>query len=142
MQRLKDSKLGTRLALESATLATVVATGLMILADHLSDRHHALHESYSIITAQLAQSATEYVVNKDRLGLQALLQDVVSELPALVESYRHDGDFDVTRTRELTDRCFRMASGAGEDLAQTLTSIDDAAGGSAPDASVTETLGQ
>ncbi|QFU75033.1 hypothetical protein EY643_04880 [Halioglobus maricola] len=74
-------------------------------------------------------------------SLKLLMDDVVNELPALVASYKDGTSFDVTRTRELTDRCFRMASGAGEDLAGALPQIDDQAAGSSSDASVSEPLG-
>ncbi|AQA19729.1 hypothetical protein BST95_17245 [Halioglobus japonicus] len=74
-------------------------------------------------------------------SLKLLMDDVVNELPVLVASYKDGTSFDVTRTRELTDRCFRMASGAGEDLAGTLPQIDDQASASASDSSVVEPLG-
>ncbi|KZX59450.1 hypothetical protein A3709_14230 [Halioglobus sp. HI00S01] len=74
-------------------------------------------------------------------SLKLLMDEVVNELPVLVASYKDGTSFDVTRTRELTDRCFRMASGAGEDLAGTLPQIDDQASASASDSSVVEPLG-
>lgn len=75
-------------------------------------------------------------------ALQSLLTDVVNELPALVDSYREEQGFDAGRTRELTDRCFRMASGSGDDLANELAQLDEPAGGGVNDAAVSETLGQ
>ena len=51
--------------------------------------------------------------------LENLLGDVVSALPALVQSYKDPGEFDDSLTRELTNRCFRAAEsieGLAEDL--------------------------
>ncbi len=71
--------------------------------------------------------------------LVQLLGDVVSELPALVQSYKDPGEFDASLARELTNRCFRAAEsieGLAEDLPDdepadnTLTTTD--ADGSEP----------
>jgi hypothetical protein len=75
------------------------------------------------------------------IDLQVLVDEVVRELPDLVMSYREDTAFDVNRVRELTDRCFRMAGVAGEDLAGDLARIDKQASGGAEGVSVSETLG-
>lgn len=74
-------------------------------------------------------------------GLQSLLQDVVQELPQLVLSYKEENGFDPTRTRELTDNCFRMANGSGVDLTQGMPQIEEQIHGGASDASVSEPLG-
>lgn len=57
--------------------------------------------------------------------LQHLLKDVVVALPALVASFRDPKGFDVTATRELTNRCFRMAETGADDLASDLPQLDD-----------------
>ncbi|TGD74011.1 hypothetical protein E4634_07675 [Mangrovimicrobium sediminis] len=65
--------------------------------------------------------------------LVKLVEDVVQALPGLIASYKDGTEFDVQRVRELTDRCFRMAEGAGEDLAEGMPQIDDASSsGAAP----------
>jgi len=75
-------------------------------------------------------------------GLQGLLQEVVNALPALVTSYKEQSDWDPAHVRELTDRAFRLAEGANEDLAQGLTQVEEQVHGGASDAPVSETLGQ
>lgn len=75
-------------------------------------------------------------------NLQSLIREVVAELPGLVGSYRDATDFDVSRVRDLTDRCFRLASGAGEDLAQSLPEIEEQVHGAANGTSVSDNLGQ
>ena len=75
-------------------------------------------------------------------GLQVLLVDVIRELPAVVMSYKDASDWDAASVRELTDRAFRMAEGAGEDLAEGMPEMDDQVPGGAPDAPVSENLGQ
>lgn len=74
--------------------------------------------------------------------LDGLVAEVVRELPGLVMSYKQDTGFNVSKVRELTDRCFRMADGAGEDLAGDLSRVDELVRGGAEGASVSETLGQ
>ena len=75
-------------------------------------------------------------------GLQVLLVDVIRELPAVVTSYKDASDWDAASVRELTDRAFRMAEGAGEDLAEGMPEMDEQVHGGAPDAPVSENLGQ
>ncbi|TXS93720.1 hypothetical protein FV139_08750 [Parahaliea maris] len=58
--------------------------------------------------------------------LQALLRDVVDALPGLVASFGDAAGFDVTTTRELTNRCFRMAENGVDDLASDMPQLDDA----------------
>ncbi|RLQ23784.1 hypothetical protein DWB85_01125 [Seongchinamella sediminis] len=74
--------------------------------------------------------------------LRALLNDVVACLPDLVMSYREGNAWDPAHVRELTDRAFRMAEVGAEDLAQGLVQVEDNVHGGAPDAPVSETLGQ
>lgn len=74
--------------------------------------------------------------------LQVLVDEVVRELPELVMSYKQDTGFNVDRVRELTDRCFRMASGTGEHLASDLSQVEGQVHGSAEGVPVSETLGQ
>ncbi len=74
--------------------------------------------------------------------LQVLMDEVVRELPDLVNSYKEATAFDVARVRELTERCFRAASGAGEDLARDLPRADDHLAGDTTSGSTPETLGQ
>lgn len=59
--------------------------------------------------------------------VQALLAEVVDELPKLVESYQKADGFDVTTTRDLTNKCFRMASSGESDLASDLPQVDGTA---------------
>ncbi len=58
--------------------------------------------------------------------LQSLVADVIAELPALVTSYRKVEGLDATKTRELTNRCFRMAKAGEGDLAEGMSELDDA----------------
>ena len=57
--------------------------------------------------------------------LMQLLDDVVSALPELVQSYKDPGEFDASLTRELTNRCFRAAESI-EGLAEDLPDDDPA----------------
>jgi hypothetical protein len=78
------------------------------------------------------------------LKVQDLIDEVVAALPALVMSYKSDEGLDSATVRKLTNRCFRMAACAGDDLAQKLPQTDDSlcGVGSEPiDASLPETLG-
>ena len=72
--------------------------------------------------------------------LQVLVDEVVRELPDLVMSYKHDTGFNVDRVRQLTDRCFTMANGSGEDLASDLSQMEEQVQSGAENASVSETL--
>ena len=74
--------------------------------------------------------------------LRALLNDVVAGLPDLVMSYKEQNAWDPAHVRELTDRAFRMAESGAEDLAEGLSQVEDNVHGGAPDAPVSETLGQ
>lgn len=56
--------------------------------------------------------------------LQALLRDVISAMPALVESFSDPQGFDVANTRELTNRCFRMAETGADDLAAAMPAAE------------------
>ena len=75
-------------------------------------------------------------------SLRALLNDVVAGLPELVMSYKEESAWNPAHVRELTDRAFRMAESGTEDLAQGLSRVEDNVHGGAPDAPVSETLGQ
>ncbi len=75
-------------------------------------------------------------------AVQGLLQDVVRALPALIGSYKEAGDWDSAPVRELTDRAFRMAEDAGDDLAADLPEVDDQVHGGASGAPVSDNLGQ
>ncbi|WP_157976727.1 Hpt domain-containing protein [Parahaliea mediterranea] len=59
-------------------------------------------------------------------NLQALLRDVVNALPALVASFGESPGFDAATTRELTNRCFRMAETGADDLASDMPQLDEA----------------
>lgn len=74
-------------------------------------------------------------------ALVALVQDVVDALPDLIASYKDGTGFEVARVRELTDRCFRMAEGAGEDLAESMPQVDETPRGSGSGA-VSDELGR
>ncbi|MEM1112859.1 MAG: Hpt domain-containing protein [Pseudomonadota bacterium] len=56
--------------------------------------------------------------------LMGLVEEVIDGLPGLVGSYRDDKGLDVDCARDLTNRCFRMASCAGENLAEELTGAE------------------
>ncbi len=56
--------------------------------------------------------------------LQNLLKDVIAALPAVVASFSDPNGFDVHTTRELTNRCFRMAESGEDDLASDLPQLD------------------
>jgi len=58
-------------------------------------------------------------------NLQELLKNVVETLPALVASFREPGGFDVTSTRALTNRCFRMAETGVDDLASDMPQLEE-----------------
>ena len=75
-------------------------------------------------------------------AVQNLLQEVVRELPGLIGSYKEAGDWDCAPVRELTDRAFRMAEGAGDDLAAGMPEVDDRVHGGASGAPVSDNLGQ
>ncbi|MEH6585430.1 MAG: Hpt domain-containing protein [Halioglobus sp.] len=75
-------------------------------------------------------------------NLRGLLNDVVKALPALVMSYKEQSAWDPAHVRELTDRAFRMAEGAGNDLAEGLSQVEEKVHAGASDAPVSETLGQ
>ena len=66
-------------------------------------------------------------------ALAGLLQDVADALPGMIAAYKDGSAFDVSGVRELTDKCFRMAEGAGADLAETMPHVDSSAGGAVSD---------
>ncbi|MEH6568911.1 MAG: Hpt domain-containing protein [Halioglobus sp.] len=52
--------------------------------------------------------------------VQAAVEEVIRALPALVASYKNPGNLDLGGTRELTNKCFRIASSSEDDLAEDL----------------------
>jgi hypothetical protein len=76
-------------------------------------------------------------------NVQQLVSEVVTALPGLVASYSDEQGAEVERIRELTDRCFRMASTGGKDLAEQIPSIQgviSSTGGNVEKSSASETL--
>ena len=53
-------------------------------------------------------------------AVQAAVDEVIDSLPNLLLAYKSPGDSDLGNARELTNRCFRIASSGGGDLAQDL----------------------
>ncbi len=77
--------------------------------------------------------------------LQGLLDDVIRALPELVASFRKIEGFNLPVTRELTNRCFLLASSSVDDIAEDLQSFDTtvpASSDSSVDAVATQTIGQ
>tara|TARA_R110002110_G_scaffold362241_1_gene572027 strand:- start:96520 stop:99006 length:2487 start_codon:yes stop_codon:yes gene_type:complete len=75
-----------------------------------------------------AQDMLDRVLDGDLapgITVQQLVSEVIKELPALVASYSSDSGLDVARTRELTNRCFQMASDGVADLAEDMPDADD-----------------
>ena len=65
-----------------------------------------------------AQDMLDHVLDGDLEvdnTLQTLLKDVIATLPDLVMSYRSDLGLNLNLTRELTNRCFRLAGGGTRD---------------------------
>jgi HPt (histidine-containing phosphotransfer) domain-containing protein len=60
--------------------------------------------------------------------VKRLVGDVVSALPALVMSYRRSEGFDVAATRELTNKCFRLANAGAAGPVGAPPPADGAAG--------------
>ena len=62
--------------------------------------------------------------NMQRASTCRLVADIdhfsISALPDLVMSYKNPGELDLGSTRELTNKCFRIASSADGDLAEDL----------------------
>jgi len=56
--------------------------------------------------------------------LQSLLEEVINALPGLIASFGKIEGFHLEPTRELTNKCFRLANSSGEDMAQDLSEID------------------
>lgn len=52
--------------------------------------------------------------------VQGAVEEVIRALPALVASYKNPGNLDLGGTRELTNKCFRIASSSEDDLAEDL----------------------
>lgn len=52
--------------------------------------------------------------------VQAAVEEVIRALPGLVASYKNPENLDLGGTRELTNKCFRIASSSEDDLAEDL----------------------
>ena len=52
--------------------------------------------------------------------VQAAIEEVIRALPELVASYKNPANLDLGGTRELTNKCFRIASSSEDDLAEDL----------------------
>lgn len=76
MQWYSALSLGTRLALASAALSAILVAFLVSLATANSPRNALVDQGGTIIASQLAQSATEYMLENDSLALQALLSEL------------------------------------------------------------------
>ena len=57
-------------------------------------------------------------------NVQNLVLEVIAALPALVASYRNDGQLDVMNARQLTNRCFVMAKSGGRDSTSGMLSAE------------------
>jgi hypothetical protein len=71
--------IGARLSLASAALSATVVIVLVSLATATSPRNSLIDQGGTIIAGQLAQSSTEYILEKDRLALQALLTELTQK---------------------------------------------------------------
>jgi HPt (histidine-containing phosphotransfer) domain-containing protein len=70
-----------------------------------------------------AQDMLDHVLDGDLEPgelLRELVAEVVRTLPSLVSSYKGEQGLDVARTRELTNRCFSLASGGAAAVAPDL----------------------
>ncbi len=56
--------------------------------------------------------------------IQSALEELITALPALVRSYRHPDELDLGNARELTNKCFRIASSGDNDLAEDLPQVE------------------
>ena len=56
--------------------------------------------------------------------LMQLVSEVIANLPQLVESYKTESGLDIDKTRELTNRCFRIVSAGEEDLAEDMPTLE------------------
>ncbi len=76
--------------------------------------------------------------------LKTLLGDVVRALPGLIDSFGNIEGFNLSMTRELTNRCFLLANSCGEDMAEGLQNFDSSAPSSQPvqDINASQTIGQ
>lgn len=76
---LSTLTLGTRLSLACAALSATLVIVVVSLATATSPRNSLIDEGGAIIADQLAQSATEYIIEKDSLALQALLSELTKK---------------------------------------------------------------
>ena len=79
MHRYSALSIGTRLSLASAALSATVVIVLVSLATATSPRNSLIDQGGAIIAGQLAQSSTEYILEKDSLALQALLTELTQK---------------------------------------------------------------
>ncbi len=76
-----------------------------------------------------AQDMLDRVLDGELLpndAVQAAVDEVIDALPGLLEAYKSPGDTDLGNARELTNRCFRIASSGGGDLAEDLPEAEGA----------------
>ncbi len=71
--------IGTRLSLSSAALSAALVVIVVALGAAAAPRESRLDQGGSIIAGQLADGATEYILDKDNLALQALLNDLTRQ---------------------------------------------------------------
>jgi len=75
--------------------------------------------------------------------LQTLMKDVVAALPDLIASFGTIEGFNLSHTRELTNKCFLLANSGGDDIAEGLQNFDTAIASPATEQlAVTESVGQ
>ncbi len=68
--------IGTRLSLSSAALSAAVVILITALAAASMPRDSRVEHSGNIIVGQLANAATEYILDNDNLAIQAILNDL------------------------------------------------------------------
>jgi HPt (histidine-containing phosphotransfer) domain-containing protein len=74
-----------------------------------------------------AQDLLDHVIDGDMEPngkLQSLLGDVIRALPGLIDSFGNIEGFNLSMTRELTNRCFLLANSCDDDMAESLQDFD------------------
>jgi len=74
-----------------------------------------------------AQDMLDRVLDGDlavSASVQKAVKEVIEALPELVMSYKNPEEMDMGRARELTNKCFRLASSSENDLAEDLPSAE------------------
>ncbi len=77
--------------------------------------------------------------------LQSLLGDVVEALPGLIASFGKIEGFNLEATRDLTNKCCRLANSGDNDMAESLAEVDDTARSPdtlREDSTIPQTIGQ